>query len=32
PDRLVLFDEQSGKALATLSPRREWCSPQSSVD
>ena len=32
PDRLVLFDEQSGKALASLSPRREWCSVQSSSD
>ncbi len=32
PDRLVLFDEQSGEALATLSPRREWCAPQSSID
>src|SRR5260370_37455 len=31
PDRLVLFDEQSGKAVATLAPRREWCCPQSSV-
>src|ERR1700730_1771726 len=31
PDRLVLFDEQRGKALATLSSRREWCSPPSSV-
>jgi ABC-type sugar transport system ATPase subunit len=32
PDRLVLFDEQSGEALATLSPRREWSAPRSSID
>jgi len=32
PDRLVLFDEQNGKALASLSPRREWCSVQPSSD
>jgi ABC-type sugar transport system ATPase subunit len=25
PDRLVLFDQASGEALAALSPRREWC-------
>jgi multiple sugar transport system ATP-binding protein len=32
PDRLVLFDEQSGKALATLSPRREWRAVPPSIN
>ena len=32
PDRLVLFHEQNGEALATLSPRREWRRVQSSTD
>ncbi len=31
PDRLVLFEAESGKALATLSPNRAWTTPPSPV-